>query len=188
MVFYKFLFQLRGKITGCEAILYSTLASRTMMTCSELFIPDGTFDYDFAKELIGDMTDDGQPFIDCDIPNAEYLSRKTGITIQNVRKLLKKLDSRGFINKSNRVVYFPKKLLDFGYLQIPEGTCLQGWQLIDYAFIKERAETFNGSIDTWASRLAELLHTTPNNVYKTIERLKKKQLVIRLKNGNLYVK
>lgn len=188
MVFYKILFQIRGKITGCEAILYSELASHTLMECSELFIPDGTFDYDSAKELIYDTADDKNPYLECDFPSVKKLSERTGITIQNVRKLLDKLDEKKFIIRKKGLVYFPKKLLHFGYLQIPERTGLQGWQLIDYAFIKERANTFNGSIDTWAKRLAELLHTSSDNVYKTIERLKKKNLVTRLKNGKLHVR
>lgn len=158
------------------------------MAYGELFDHEGTFDYENAKEYIHEATGDGKYYIDCVYINVSHLSRYTGMTKQNVRLTLHRLRNEHYISDDNERIYCPINLLDKGFIKIPERTNLKGWQLIDYAFMKDRAKLYGGSIDTWASKLRELLNTTTDNVYKTIERLKQKGYVKRDSNGHLLIK
>lgn len=108
------------------------------------------------------------------------------MSIQNVRLVVKELDEKNLIKGNN--VYVTPDVCNGGFFKIPNDTNLRGWQLIDYAFIKERSVGYNGTIDTWASVLSQMLHTTKENVYMTINRLKEKGYVERLRNGKLLVK
>lgn len=188
MVFYKILFKKREKITGSMAILYSTLVGHSLLRNGEVFDGNGDFDYDAAKQFIDDATCGGQYYIDYYPLSVAYLSKHTGMTKQNVRLTLKRLDEENYIGIEEESIYCPLNLLDEGFLKIPNDTNLKGWQLIDYAFMKERAVGYNGTIDTWASVLSQMLYTTKENVYMTINRLKEKGYVERLRNGKLLIK
>ena len=188
MVFYKILFKQREQITGSMAIIYSTLVGQSLMMYGELFDHEGTFDYDSAKEYICEATEDGKYYIDCVDINVTRLSKLTEMTKQNVRLTLHRLRKNHYISIEHESIYCPINLLDEGFIKIPNGTNLKGWQLIDYAFMKDRSRHYGGSIDTWASKLSESLNTTTDNVYKSIERLKKKGYVKRENNGHLLIK
>ena len=187
MVFYKILLNQRENITGSMAIVYSTLVGQSILN-GEVFDCDGAFDYEAARQFIYDQTENGAYFIDLPSPRIGYLSRHTGMTKQNVRLTIRRLDEAGYIGIKQESIYCPVNLLDEGFIKIPNDTHLKGWQLIDYAIMKERSIGHNNTIDTWASKLAENLHTTKENVYMTIMRLKEKGYVERLPNGNLRIK
>lgn len=188
MVFYKSLFKQREKITGSMAILYSMLLGHSLMSNGELFDHNGNFNYENAREFIDEETDGGFYYIDYYPLPISYLSKQTGMTPQNVRLTLKRLDEQGLIGVRQESICCPLGLLDEGFIKIPTGTKLKGWQLIDYAFMKHRATNYNNTIDTWAINLCKMLHTTQDNVYKTIERLKAKGYAQRLPNGKLLIK
>lgn len=188
MVFYKILLKERGRITGSMALVYSTLVGYSLMQADNLFDPEGEFDYYHAREVIKDLTGDGKYYIDLAYLSVSTLSKRLGMTPQNVRLTLDRLDEQHFIGYENDAIYCPVNLLDEGFVKVPNDTNLKGWQLIDYAFMKDRAHDYLGVMDTWASRLAEMLHTTESNVYMTIKRLKAKGYLERLPNGSLRVK
>lgn len=187
MVFYKILLKQREKITGSMAIVYSTLLAQSVMS-SEVFDCEGKFDYDLAHDFIYDMTGNGKYYIDLPTPRIGNLAKQTGMTKQNIRITLKRLDEEDYIGIAEESIYCPVNLLDEGFIKIPNNTKLKGWQLIDYAIMKERSLAHGGAIDTWAGKLAESLHTTKDNVYMTINRLKEKGYVERLKDGRLLIK
>lgn len=187
MVFYKILLNQREKITGSMAIVYSTLVGQSILN-GEVFDCDGLFDYDLARDYIYDMTGNGKYYIDLPTPRIGFLAKQTGMTKQNVRLTLQRLDESDYIGLREESIYCPVNLLDEGFVKIPNDTTLKGWQLIDYAIMKERSIGHNNTIDTWASKLAENLHTTKENVYMTIMRLKEKGYVERLPNGKLRIK
>lgn len=188
MVFYKILFKQREKITGSMALMYSTLVGNSLLRYGEVFDADGNFDYDCAKQTINDLTDGGNYYIDYYPMKVCKLAKKLGMTPYNVRLTLERLDQANYIGIVSQSIYCPVNLLDEGFMKVPDDTNLKGWQLIDYAFMKDRAYEYYGEIDTWASRLAEMLHTSRENVYMTIKRLKAKGYVERLPNGNLRIK
>lgn len=187
MVFYKILLKQREKITGSMAIVYSSLLAKSILN-GEIFDFDGKFDYDAAHEFITDQTGNGEYFISMNNPGIGSLAKTTGMTKQNIRLTLKRLNEDNYISIQHQSIYCPVNILDEGFMKIQNDTSLKGWQLIDYAFMQERAWEYYGEIDTWASRLAEMLHTTRENVYMTINRLKTKGYVERLQNGNLRIK
>lgn len=188
MVFYKILFKQREKITGSMALMYSTLVGNSLLHYGEVFDADGNFDYDCARQTIYDLTEGGKYYIDYYPMKVCTLAKKLGMTQYNVRLTLERLDQANFIGIEQDSIYCPLNLLDEGFMKVPNDTKLKGWQLIDYAFMKDRAWEYYGEIDTWASRLAEMLHTSRENVYMTIKRLKDKGYVERLASGHLHIK
>lgn len=188
MLFYKILFEKRENITGSMALLYSTLVGRSIMSCGELYDFDGTFLYDEVHNVIKDLTNNGEYYIDCDFPKKSHIAKEMGMSLKNVTLTLNRLDRENYISLGFNSIYCPLNLLDEGFLKIRNDTNLKGWQLIDYTFLKNRSLSYDGTIDSWASTLAPMLHTTENNVYKTIERLKEKGYVKRLADGRLLVK
>lgn len=187
MVFYKILLKERERITGSMALVYSTLVGQSLMSADKLFNDVGEFDYDYAREAIKELTEDGKYYIDLAYMSVSTLAKHLGMTHQNVRLTLNRLEKKRFIYRGDDAIYCPLNLLDDGFIKIPNDTNLKGWQLIDYAFMKDRSLGYNGTIDTWAARLAEMLHTTESNVYMTIKRLKSKGYLERLKDGRLKV-
>lgn len=188
MVFYKFLLEKRGSITGSMALVYSALLEGSIMSNGEIFDHDGSFNVENACEFIDDMTEGGYYRLEMIPFSTKWLSKKTEMTQRNVRIVLNELEYNGYISVSGGSIDCPGCVLKKGFMKLPSNTGLKGWQLIDYAYLKERASRYGGKIDTWGFRLAELLHTTTFGVFKTIERLKKKGFVERLSDGRLLVK
>lgn len=154
MVFYKILLKERERITGSMALVYSTLVGYSLMQSDNLFDPDGEFDYFYAREAIKELTEDGRYYIDLAYLSVSTLSKRLGMTPQNVRLTLNSLEEKNFIDRRQEAIYCPVNLLDEGFIKVPNDTNLKGWQLIDYAFMKDRAQAYHGEIDTWAGRLA----------------------------------
>lgn len=188
MVVYKYLLDKRGSMSSGMALVYSALLERSIMSNGEIFDCEGTFDIVNAREFIEDMTDGGYYNIDMPYFTTKWLSGKTGISQQHVRMIIKDLDRLGYINIDDCSISCPVDVLNKGFLKLDVNTGLKGWLLIDYHFMKERALRYGGKIDTYGSRLAELMHTTQWCVFKTIEKLKKKGFVERLSDGRLLIK
>ena len=114
------------------------------------------------------------------------LAKKVEMTLPSIRKAMQTLSQKHYIILD--MIKCPVKLLEGGYLKLPDNTNLKGLQLVFYAYIREKAHYFNGSIDTWAYKLAEVFHTSTNNIYYAIHELHRKGFVERLSNGRLSVK
>lgn len=124
-------------------------------------------------------------------PNIEHisnseLSKITGISKRNIIIVKQELFNKGYICDNN--IKIPNNIQECGYLRVPIDTDLSGWQLVFYAFLKERCDYFGGSIDTWSSRLAELFGTTSDNIRKLISILTQKGYITRNDSGNLTIK
>lgn len=187
MIIYKGLFQYRDKFSGSEAIIYSTLLCHSLWQYGEVFDSHGFFDIDIVKEFLEDIKDDeGYSYIDIVDFTCTKISKKLGMSERNVRYALKSLRRKKII--VDETILCPQWLLESGYLKIPENTTLKGWQLIFYTLLKNRSDYFGGSIDTFANRMAEMFHTTINNVYFLLHELKKKGYVARDAKNRLVIK
>ena len=163
-IFYKDLFNYRNQISGTEAIVFSNLIKISLRDKSNIIGSSLKIAHFSRNEL----------------------AKKCFCVPHSVRNSIKNLTANGFIKDDFIENY--KDYTTHGYVRIEHIDDVKGWQLIDYAIIKERSIGHNNTIDTWASKLAENLHTTKENVYMTIMRLKEKGYVERLPNGKLRIK
>lgn len=187
MIVYNGLFSHKDIFSGCGAILYSTLVNKALWEYGEFFDSDGLFDMDIVNEHLDECkNENGVTYIEA--PNYTYsaISHSLEMTERNVRYIIKDLQKEKLLYGDS--IFCPKWLVNSGYTKIVKKTTLTGWQLVFYSLLKDRAEYFGGSIDTWGYRLAELFHTTTSNVYSLISILKRKGYVYRAKNGRLIVK
>ena len=187
MIVYNGLFSHKDIFSGCGAILYSTLVSHSIWSYGEFFDSYGELDMDAVNEHLDECKDEnGVSYIELPYYTYSTLSSTLEMTERNVRYIIKDLQEGKYIVDDG--IYCSKWLINSGYTKIVKGTTLKGWQLVFYSLLKDRANYFGGSIDTWASRLAKLFSTTTNNVYFLISTLKKKGYVYRAKNGRLVVR
>lgn len=186
MIIYKYLFRLRDSLSGCDAIVYSTLVGHSITSYGECYNADGAFDIETAKEIISENYDyHRKDYIEYNPISYSKLSADTGITKRNIIYIMNKLREKRYIIDDE--IFCPMKLLDEGFIKLPQNTRLKGWQLIFYALLKERSIPYHGTIDTWAYRLAELFKTNDTNIYAYIKYLKDKGYIQRLKNGKIQV-
>lgn len=162
-VIYYPLFKYRDKLSGSDAIAYSNLLKMSIHA------------KDFQRE--GD-------YIKLVSFTVNNLAMRCRCSSRNIRYSLKQLKELGFIK--NDTIYCPEEMTERYVKLQPVG--LRGWQLVFYSLIKDKADYFGGSIDTWACRLAEEFGTTTNNIYMYINILKTKGYVYRTENGRLATK
>ena len=162
-IFYNYLFKYRDKLSGTDAITYSNILK--MSVYSRWFEREG--DYIKMRKL-----------------SATKLAEKCHCSERNIHYSLKTLRELGFIKED--AIYCPEEMTK-RYIKIPP-VDLKGWQLVFYSLLKERADYFGGSINTWASKLAEMFSTTKSNAKMLISILKKKGYVYRASNGRLVVR
>ena len=187
MIIYKLLFKKRDLCTCDESIVYSTLIGMSLMNTSECFDGDGTFSLECVDNYISFCHDMyNRYYIELtDIPIYK-MSKMTGVSRRQMYNILANLRKKRLI--VDDTIFCPPKLLCDGFLKLPENTGLRGWQLVFYAFIKELSKNYNGSIDTWSSKLAEYFSTSSTAIKSLIRELTKKGYVKRMPNGKLWVK
>lgn len=164
--FYRKLFSMRDVLTGSAALVYSFLISKAFLRKDKEVTEYECLAY--------------KPY------TRPEIAKKTGMSERNVRLVMKELEVLGLIK--DNFVYVTPDLCKGGFVRVPLGTKLKGWQLIFYSFLLDRSRYFGGSIDTWASRLAELTNTSQENIYVLINVLKSKGFLERDKNMRLVVK
>lgn len=182
MVIFKELFSQRDKFNGSEAIVYSTLVYKSISMVGDLFDEKGHLMTEYIEDHLENVYD---KYISCCWYSVSKLANDTNMSIRNIKYILNKLKDIDYI--SGDEIYAPYSLIKKGYLTIPSDTDLSGWQLVFYAFLKERCDYFGGSIDTWSSRLAELFGTTSDNIRKLISILTQKGYITRNDSGNLTI-
>lgn len=164
-VVYKKLFGMREKFTGTDAIVYSNL---------------------LRLSLRGTIVKSEDEYIKMYSIKNKNLAQICLCSERAITYSIKYLKEIGYIRDSD--IYSPSAIINGGYLKLLNVKDLKGWELILYSFIKERSKYYNGPIDTYAYRIAELLGTTTNTIYGEIHRLKERGYVERLKDGLLLVK
>ena len=186
MVYYRYLFKNMKSLSPNEGLVYSALLSHSLMT-SEHFDVDGNFDVGLAKTFIADNLETyGVECIDLNPVSTRKLSKVLGMKEDTIRRI--KLDLRQKHHLiSSAYIICPPELLGKGYIDIPSGTRLKGRQLTFYGLLKDRSSRYDGVIDTWTSRLADMAGIENTNAHKLIAELQKKGYVKRLDDGKLKI-
>lgn len=171
-----------------EGLVYSALLSHSLMSISECFDVDGSFSIANARAILSEcMDDEGIGLIDYSLISTRRLARHLSMKEDTVRKIKADLkDKHCLIGYS--VIKCPLELLDYGYIDIPPDTKLRGRQLAFYGLLRDRSSMYQGVIDTWAVKLAEIAGTTKSSIYKMLSQLEKKGYVERLDDGKLKIK
>ena len=177
MVYYRFLFNQRKKVSYGEAFVYSLLLDRSIMR-GQFYDVDGSFSMELLRFEIEEFRQQGMgEYIFMQELTTKYISDHTEITPQNVRIILKSLREKRIIRED--MISCPLRLLEHGYINLPEGTSLKGSQLICYGLILDMSKRYNGTISTWASELGRILGITETNVHSILSILHKKGFVKR---------
>lgn len=186
MFIYRLLLQKKDVITCDEAIVYSLLVGHSILSVGEVFDADGDFCMDAAEEYLSFCHEDtGREYIDlCEI-SKKKLSKMTGISRRQIYNIIDNLEKKKFI--VDDTIFCPYRLLSEGFIKLPNNTKLKGWQLVFYAFLRSLSSNYNGSIDTWASKMAEYFHSSKTAILSLIRELTRKGYVKRMKNGNLLI-
>lgn len=186
MIYYRALFDYKKGLSSSEGIVYSVLLSHSLLSYAEAFDTDGKFNIKNAKELIKDTSySAGFEAIYYEKMSISKLAEKVEMTRPAVRKILADLKTKGAIKDG--FIRCPLRILEKGFMKLPPKTKLKGSQLTFYALLLERSRRYNGTIDTWASRLAKLAGITKTNAQSIINILEKKGFLKRLENGKLLV-
>lgn len=192
MIIYKDFFERRDEFSGSTAIVYSTLISYSLWKMgADAFDSKGDFDIIRVEEYMNtDYEYYGGDYIELQYFSCKTLAKTLNMSLRNVQYSVKFLRDEGYImigDDGNEYIKAERSVLRCGYIKIEPVKDLKGWQLVFYSILKERASYYNGSIDTWAERLAEIFKTTKENVHSLIRELKAKGYVKRLRNGRLLI-
>lgn len=186
MVYYRYLFKNLKGLSPNEGLVYSALLSHSLMA-SEHFEVDGSFNVEYAKAFVSsNMEESGLECINYSPVSTRRLAKVLGMKEDTVRRIKRDLEYKHHLIGLS-VIVCPLELLDSGYIDIPPDTSLKGRQLTFYGLMKDRSRLYDGVIDTWASRLAEIAGIKDTNAHKLIAELQKKGYVKRLENGKLKV-
>lgn len=187
MVYYRYLFNNDWGLSPNEGLVYSALLSHSLMT-SENFDIDGSFNVEYARAYIMNKEEEtGTECVDYNPVSTRRLSKVLGMKEDTIRRIKHDLKYKYHLIGPITIIC-PIELLEKGYIDIPPDTKLKGRQLAFYGLLRDRSKRYNGVIDTWASRLANIAGIKPTNAHKLIAELQKKGYVERLSNGKLKVK
>ena len=187
MIYYRHLFKNDWGLSPNEGLVYSALLSHSLMT-SENFEIDGSFNVEYAKAFVEDnMREVGVECVNYNPVSTRRLSKVLNMKEDTIRRIKKDLEHKYHLVGMS-IIICPLQLLESGYIDIPSDTKLKGRQLTFYGLLKDRSRLYNGVIDTWASKLAEIAGIEDTNAHKLIAELQKKGYVERLANGKLRVK
>lgn len=185
-IYYKYLFSRRGEITDSEGIVYSALIYRALEN-PEFFDAEGNLDMENVRAFISDASEEsGVECIDLPRINQSKLARSVGMTRGAFIKAMKRLKDKFLV--SDTFIICPLELLDGGYMELMPVEKLSAQQKVFYSFLKDRGRGYDGTIDTWASRLSEVFCTSKGNVYYLLSVLEKEGLVERQSDGKLRIK
>ena len=162
-IFYKSLFAQRGVLSGTDVIVLSNLIKLSLRSNENKCGSNLKIHRIATKEI----------------------AEKCLCTPNSIRNSLRNLTCSGHI-KDGLIKDFAQITAN-GYIKIEPIRNAKGWELILYSFLKERSRPYNGTIDTWATRIANLTNTTADNVIAQIHRLKSKGYLERLNDGRLRV-
>lgn len=161
--------------TAAQQIVYSHLLSQSILRLDSVFHADGTnIDY---VEVINDYCDeDGE--IDLVDYNVQKLATLLNLSRQKVYDSIEFLRYQRYIHDD--FIYCPKEIINHGYFELKMDSGLSKQLLIFYSWLYERGQPYNGAIDTYSYRLAELFGTNENNIRAMIFRLAEKGYVKRI--------
>ena len=163
-IFYRGLLSIREQISSTDALVYSML---------------------LQESIYNKQNSDEQDYLVLQRLSNSKISRICGCERHSVILSIKRLIDRQFIKDDT--IYCPDRFIQHGFIKLPNNTKLKGWQLVFYAFLRSLSSNYNGSIDTWASKMAEYFHSSKTAILSLIRELTRKGYVKRMKNGNLLI-
>ena len=167
--------------TAAQQMIYSHLLSQSILKIAGVFHNDGeSIDY---SEVIEDFRyEDGT--IDLCNFTVRKLVGDLGLSKQNIYDSINFLLSTGYIE--DEYIYCPKEIIYHGYFELKIDTGLTKQLLIFYSWLYDKAYTtikghsFNGVIDTFSYKMAEILGTNDTNIRVMLSRLSDKGFVKRI--------
>ena len=178
---YKNLIEYRKRLSGSEMIVYSNIILESLLHYAEVYDINGKYS-NFGVECV---IESSKNLIQLKKPEYEKIRERTGLSKDSIFRCIKSLTKKRIIR--GNLLFVKKEIVQGGFVEL--ANCkLQGHQLIFFSILLNRAQYFHGTIDTWARKMAQEFHTTQNNVYVMINRLKKKGFMERSEKGMLVIK
>jgi DNA-binding MarR family transcriptional regulator len=185
MVYYRFLFKHMDMLSINEKLVYSSLIAYSIRN-TWYYYEDGALDSEYLNaELVRTANENGFGHIVLKMPSTLGLAKETGMSWNTIKKILERFKQIRLIEESLIVCH--KELFDQGYITLPNDLCVKGQLLLFYCILEERSRYFNGTIDTWASKLGEILGISKGAIQDMLYKLHKKGLVHRQPDGKLKV-
>ena len=188
MIYYRYLYNHMDMLKPKEKLVYSALISHTVRR-TEGLIEDRVLDSEYLNNYL-ELTanESGYSRLDLVMPSILGLAAELGISRNTIKAILKYFkDPEVRVIQDGRIVCH-KWLFSLGYITLPNDLGISGKLLLFYGFIEDRSRPHNHILDTWASRLEELLGISKEKIYDMLYKLHKKGLVQRLSDGRLKVK
>lgn len=177
-----------GMLSINEKIVYSALVDYSIKF-SDLFFEDGILDLDELKNYISLYVVRGDyGSIELEIPTILEMSKELHIPRSTLYDTLARFEEIRLIERGR--IKCHKNLFDQGFLSFPSDLKIRGQLLIFYALLEYRSRPYNGVIDTYAKRLAELFGLDESKVgvvYDMLYKLHKQGFVQRLSHNKLKV-
>ena len=169
-----------------EKLIYSSLIGYSIRL-SDDFLIDGSLDSDYLNTyLISNANSAGYARIPLILPSIREMANEMGIARNTLKKTLNKFKEIRLITYEGIICH--KDLFDEGYMTLPTNLGIRGQLLLFYTFLEYRSRSFNGTLDTWVSRLVELTGFNEGTVYNMLHKLHERGLTQRLPDGKLKVK
>ena len=187
MIYFKYLFHNLKDLSPNEGIVFSELLFHSLVSNPD-YRSGEVFSIELAKDEMSRYKE-LQWVEDVRYYSMDYakIVKRTEMSFPTVKKIIKSLHDKSLIDNH---ILCPYDLLNEGFIRIPYNTNLKGRELIFYALLVDRAYQHEHTVDTWAYKLAELCGMKKDSegyIYMLINRLKKHNLVERLKDGKLRI-
>lgn len=186
IIFYKTLLTRARNITPNEKILYSFLVAKSIVQIDVVFDTQGQsinmnnlFFYLNANQNKCDL---------CELNNTQ-LSKELNITRQTIITSLKHLQEQGYIGieQGQKYIYVSRELIKNGYFELSDCDRINGELLIFYSFLIDKSKHYGYCLDTYITKLADLMGKTPISIKKMLHKLYKLGLAKRLDNNRLMI-
>lgn len=181
LVFYRTLLSQGWGLTPTEGIMYSFLVSKSLLMLNECYELDGG---SLNMSVLCDLVDD-EGCVDMYEISIRKFAQVLNVTPRTIINGMHHLEALGLIRGS--MVYVDVALVSGGYFELHHHDVLSGQLLVFYSYLRDRADVFDGSIDTHKARLSELFGVKVYSIKQYFSRLYKANLIERLKNGKLRI-
>lgn len=183
IVFYRTLLKRARNLTPNERILYSFLAAKSITRLEQVFDVDGE---KINEENLKDIIREGKERCElCEINNSK-LARELHQTRKTIIEGKKHLKEHKYIG--NNWIYISEELLEHGYFELVNADKLRGELLIFYSYLLNKAKKYEYRIDTYKYKIAEQIGKSEIAVTDMLNRLYRKGLAERMKDGKLLIK
>ena len=192
VVYYKYFFHERSRFNDREGMVYSCLIYQSLDNPEYFNRDSGKLDISIVKAFIAKaLIETGKESIEYDDAkiNKSEIAKQTGIARSTVYDICDKFIEGKIID--GNTIQCPPELLDEHYFELPElppSVRLTFQQRLFYGFLKNRARSYNGIIDTKEYMLASLFGKKKEDIKTLLAALKRNNLTERLSDGRLKIK